>query len=307
MNNSWRIGVDLGGTSFKCGLVSPDNKIVARNQAPTNALQGPEQAADRIGENVRALLSQVPAAAQVAAVGICSPGPLDHTTGVLIEPPNLGWRNVAFAEMVSTRLGMPVTLEHDAKAAALGEYHFGAGRGSEAMALIIVGTGIAAGIIVNGKLYRGVHDSAGELGHITVDVAGPICRCGSNGCIETYAAGPGILAAYEYAAHTHVESPDDIVRAAQNGDEIARRVFERAGTALGAGLGTLAMLLDISTFVMFGGVTAAGDWILEPTRKALAHYSYKSVSARARIVMAELGNDAGILGAAYAATHKDSE
>lgn len=307
MNNTWRIGVDLGGTSFKCGLISPKNKIVARNQAPTNPRQGPEQAADRIAQNVRALLTDVPKAAHISAVGICSPGPLDHTTGVLIEPPNLGWHNVPFAEMVSTRLGMPVTLEHDAKAAALGEYHFGAGRGSDAMALIIMGTGIAAGIIINGKLYRGIHDSAGELGHITVDMAGPICRCGSNGCVEAFAAGPAILSAYEYAANTHVESADAIVQAAQNGDEIAQRVFERAGTALGAGLATLAMLVDISTFVMFGGVVAAGDLILEPTRKALKHYSYKSVSARARIVVAELGNDAGILGAAYAATHKDSK
>lgn len=306
VNNSWRIGVDLGGTSFKCGLISPDNKIVARNQAPTNALQGPEQAAHRIAHNVRALLTQVPEGIQVSAVGICSPGPLDHTTGVLIEPPNLGWKNVPFAQLVSDHLKMNVALEHDAKAAALGEYHFGAGRGSDAMALIIVGTGISAGIIVNGKLYRGVHDTAGELGHITVDTSGPICRCGSNGCIETYAAGPGILAAYEYAAHTKVESPDDILRAAQNGDEIALRVFERAGTALGAGLGTLAMLMDISTFVMFGGVTSAGEIILEPTRRALAHYSYKSVSARTGVVLAELGNDAGILGAAYAATHKDN-
>ena len=204
--------------------------------------------------------------------------------------------------MVSAQLHMPVTLEHDAKAAALGEYHFGAGRGSNAMALIIVGTGIAAGIIVNGELYRGVHDGAGEIGHITVDVDGPICRCGGNGCVEAFAAGPAIISAYEYAAHTHIESAEDIVQAAQHGDEIAIRVFERAGRALGAGLGTLAMVMDITRFVMFGGVVQAGDLVLAPARDAMRHYSYKSVGARLEMVMGELGNDAGIFGVAYAAS-----
>lgn len=298
---SYSIGIDLGGTSFKCGLISPDDKIMARNQAPTNALQGPEQAVERIAHNVHALMSQLPQGANVAAVGICSPGPLDHATGVLIEPPNLGWRNVPFAQMVSDRLGMPVTLEHDAKATALGEYHFGAGRGSRSMALIIMGTGVSAGIILDGQVYRGAHDSAGELGHITVDVDGPVCRCGSNGCVEVFAAGPGIISAYEYAAHTHVDSAEVIVRAAQQGDEIALRVFERAGRALGAGLASLAMLMDVTTFVAFGGIAQAGDLVLNPARAALKHYSYKSVGARTKIILGELGSDAGILGAAFAA------
>lgn len=305
MNHSWYIGVDLGGTSFKCGLISPENRIVARNAAPTLALDGPHQAAERIAHNVRALLDRVPGGERVQAIGICSPGPLDHTTGTLIEPPNLGWKNVPFAKLVSEHLDLPVTLEHDAKAAALGEYHFGAGRGTNSMALIIVGTGISAGIISNGELYRGVHDSAGELGHITVDVDGPVCRCGSNGCVEVFAAGPGIVSAYEYAAHTRVESAETIVNAAQNGDEIAIRVFERAGRALGAGMGSLAMLMDISNFVMFGGVVAAGDLLLGPVRAALVHYTYQSVGARTRVVVGELGNDAGILGAAFAARGKE--
>ncbi|MCC7161593.1 MAG: ROK family protein [Anaerolineae bacterium] len=304
MNDSWCIGVDLGGTSIKCGLVSPDNQIVERNSAPTLALQGPEQAAERIAQNVRVLLEYVPAGKHAQAIGICSPGPMDHATGVLIEPPNLGWKNVPFAKMVSERLNLPVTLEHDAKASALGEYHFGAGRGSDAMALIIVGTGVSAGIVIKGELYRGVHGTAGELGHITVDVDGPVCRCGSNGCVELFAAGPGIVSAYEYAAHTRVESAKAVALAAQNGDELAVRVFERAGRALGAGMGALAMLMDISTFVMFGGVVSAGELLLTPARNALKHYTYKSVGARARIVVGELGSDAGILGAVYSARAK---
>ncbi len=301
MTERWQIGIDLGGTSIKCGLISPENKIVARNQAPTDALAGAEQAAVRIGVNVRELLAQLPAGAVVESVGICCPGPLDHRIGVLIEPPNLGWKNVPFAKLVSEEVSLPVTLEHDAKAAALGEYHYGAGRGSEAMALVIVGTGVSAGIVLGGTLFRGGYGGGGELGHITVDVDGPICRCGSNGCIEVFAAGPGIISAYDYAAHTHVESAEVVARRASEGDETAIRVMNRAGRALGAGLGTLAMLMDISTFVMFGGVTSAGELLLSPTREALKQYSYKSVGARAKVVLAELGNEAGILGAAYAA------
>lgn len=307
MSEAWQIGVDLGGTSIKCGLISPDGKIVARNHAPTDARQGPEQATERIGANVRALLADAPREAATGVVGICCPGPLDHVRGILIEPPNLGWKNVPFAEMVSAQLGMPVLLEHDAKAAALGEYHFGAGRGSKTMALIIMGTGISAGIILDGQVYRGEHDSAGELGHITVDVDGPICRCGSNGCVEVFAAGPAIISAYAYAAHTEVDSVEAIVRAAEAGDEIALRVLNRAGRALGAGLAALAMLMDISTFVMFGGLVQAGDILLKPTYDALTHYMYQSVAARMRMVVGELGNDAGILGAAYSARQRQAE
>ena len=305
MSNSYNIGVDLGASTFKCGLVSPEWKIVARNEAPTRALDGPAQAAERIAENVRALQAQLPQGATVNALGICSPGPIDHFNGMIVDPPNLtGWRNVPFAKMVSEKLGMPVSLEHDAKASALGEYHFGAGRGAQAMCLIIVGTGIGGAYIFNGKLHRGEQDAAGEVGHFTVDMDGPICTCGSNGCVESYAGGPAIMNAYMYATRKKVESAEEIVRAARDGDEIAQRVFERAGRALGAGIATIAMTMDISTFVLFGSVVKAGDLLLDPARRAVPRYSHKSISARVKIMPGELGNDAGILGAAWGAKEK---
>jgi glucokinase len=302
MSNSWNIGVDLGASTFKCGLISPAWKIVARNEAPTRAVDGPVQAADRIAENVRALQEQLPPGEKLNALGICSPGPIDHFKGVIVDPPNLtGWRNVPFAQMLRERLGIPISLEHDAKAAALGEYHFGAGRGAKAMCLIIVGTGIGGAFIFEGKLHRGEHDAAGEVGHFTVDMDGPICTCGSNGCVESYAGGPAIMNAYMYATRKKVESAEEIVRAAHNGDEIAQRVFERAGRALGAGIATIAMTMDISTFVLFGSVVKAGDLLLEPARRAVPRYSHKSISARVKIMVGALGNDAGILGAAWGA------
>jgi glucokinase len=299
------LGIDLGGSSFKCGLISPEWKIVARNEAPTDALHGPAQAADRMAHNVRALQTQLPAGGQLGTIGICSAGPIDITTGTILEPPNLtGWRNVPFAQMVSERVGLPVVLEHDAKGTALAEYHFGAGRGAKSMALIIVGTGVGSAMIVNGQLYRGPNGSAGEIGHITVDMDGPICRCGATGCVEAFAGGPAILDAYNFATRRGVESGEAIVQAAQQGDEIARRVFARAGRALGAALATMAMLNDIERFVMFGSGIKAGDLVLDPVRAAIPRYSYRTVGARVQLVLAELGNDAGILGAAWSAEHK---
>jgi glucokinase len=303
MTNEWFLGIDLGGSKYKCGLISPEWNIIARCEEPTHALEGPIQAADRIAASVREALTSLPAGARVTRVGICCPGPIEHRTGVIVEPANLtGWRNVPFAAMLSERLDLlPVSLEHDAKATALGEFHFGAGRGTRSMCLIIVGTGIGAAMVVDGNLYRGEHNSAGEIGHFTVNLDGPICSCGSQGCVETYASGPAIMNAYAYATRKKVESAEEIVRAVHAGDEVARRVFERAGRTLGAAIATIASTMDISTYVMFGSVIKAGELLLAPARAAVSHYSYPSIASRVRILLGELGNDAGILGAAWAA------
>jgi glucokinase len=207
--------------------------------------------------------------------------------------------------MLAERLDLPATLEHDAKAAALAEFHLGAGRGSHSMCLIIVGTGIGGAMIVDGNLYRGEQSAAGEVGHFTVNMDGPICTCGSQGCVEAYACGPAIMNAYMYATRKKVESAEEIVRAAQAGDEIAKRVFERAGRALGAGIATIAMTMDISTYVLFGSVIKAGELLLAPARAAVPRNSYHSIATRVRILTAELGNDAGILGAAWGARIAD--
>jgi glucokinase len=303
MTNEWFLGIDLGGSKYKCGLISPEWNIIARREEPTHALEGPIQAADRIAASVREALTSLPAGARVTRVGICCPGPIEHRTGVIVDPANLtGWRNVPFAAMLSERLDLlPVSLEHDAKATALGEFHFGAGRGTRSMCLIIVGTGIGAAMVVDGNLYRGEHNSAGEIGHFTVNLDGPICSCGSQGCVEAYASGPAIMNAYAYATRKKVESAEEIVRAVHAGDEVARRVFERAGRTLGAAIATIASTMDISTYVMFGSVIKAGELLLAPARAAVSHYSYPSIASRVRILLGELGNDAGILGAAWAA------
>ena len=305
--HEWTIGIDLGASKIALGLVSPENQITARARIDTRPADGPVSAADRIAESVKGLIAQAPRHASVGQVGVGSPGPIDHRTGVIVDPPNLtGWRAVPFAAMLTERLGLPVRLEHDAKAAALAEYHLGAGRGSRDMALIIVGTGIGTAIILDGVLYRGINNSAGEIGHITVDLNGPICTCGSNGCVEAYAGGPAIARSFAYATRRVIDSAEVVTRAAEQGDVIARRVFQDAGRALGAAIATVAMLMDVNTFVLFGSVVKAGSLLIEPARAAVPNYSFSSVSQRVRVLVAELGDDAGILGAAWAARESET-
>ncbi len=302
MNSDWVIGIDLGASKISCALVSPQNELVARAGMETRAGDGPALVTKRIGEAVRKLIAQAPANLHIERVGVCSPGPLDHVRGILYDPPNLtGWRNVPFADMLSEQLGLQVQLEHDAKAAALAEYHLGAGQGARSMTLIVVGTGIGAAIILDGKLFRGPTNSAGEVGHITVDLNGPICTCGSNGCVECYAGGPAIMRAYTYATRIPVDSAAAVAEAAERGDAIAQRVFQDAGRALGAAIATLAMLMDVDTFVLFGGVAKAGELLLAPARAAVPKYSYKSVSKRVSVKACELCDDAGVMGAALVA------
>lgn len=306
MLDEWVIGVDLGATKTASGLVAPDNSLVANTVVDTRPLEGAAAAVRRIGDSILGLIAQAPQGAQIAHIGVCSPGPVDHTTGVIVDPPNLtGWRNVPFADLMEERVGLPVRLEHDAKATALAEFHLGVGRGSRDMVLIVVGTGIGAALIFDGKLYRGRNNAAGEVGHITVDLDGPICSCGSNGCVEAYAGGPAIARSYAFATRRQTATAEEVARAAQEGDPIARRVFREAGRALGAGIATIAMMLDVETFVLFGSVVKAGKLLTEPAKEAVPNYSHRSISSRVRILPAGLGDRAGMLGAAWIAKHQD--
>ncbi len=187
----WVVGIDLGATKIALGLVDPHNRVVAQRRAPTLPHEGPAAVVERIAAAVTELQAELPAGVRLAGIGICSPGPLDHISGVLLDPPNLiGWVNVPLRQMLADRLGLPIVLEHDAKAAALGEYHYGAGRGTRDMVYIVVGTGIGSAIILDGHLHRGQHNAAGEVGHITIRSGGDLCSCGNTGCVESFASGP---------------------------------------------------------------------------------------------------------------------
>ena len=295
------IGIDLGGSKVALGLVGPRHEILARRRIDTEADAGPQSVVDRIASEVEALKAALPASGTVAAVGVGAPGPVNHETGELLTLVNLpGISNTPFRAALSERLSLPVVLDHDAKVAALGEFHYGAGRARDSMIYIVIGTGVGAAIIYQGALLYGESNSAGESGHMTVDPKGHLCLCGSRGCLETYTSGPALSKHYS-SATGEVTTGAEVTRRAHNGDETALSVFHEAGKALGIAIASLAMTLNIEQFVIGGSVANAGDLLLAPTRESLKGYAFKAVSARVKVTESELGEDAPILGAAYMA------
>ncbi|HXV44308.1 MAG TPA: ROK family protein [Anaerolineae bacterium] len=308
---SWVIGVDLGGTKIAAGLVSPQNEIVKKVYVQTGVTEGPLAVVERIAGCVEQLQGALPAGEKIAAIGVCCPGPLDHVAGMVLDPPNLtGWVNVPLQHLLEERLGLPAPLEHDAKAAALGEFHFGAGRATNNLVFIVVGTGVGAAIIINGELYRGPTNSAGEVGHITVDMNGPACSCGSNGCVEVYVAGPDLAQRFREAVSgqqlTVPENMDGryVAELAGQGQPQALAVFERAGQALGVAIATMAHLFDIDFYIIGGSVAGAGDLLLNPTRQAVRYRAFESIGSRVKVVASPLGDDAAILGCAWVARNR---
>ena len=315
--SDWVLGVDLGATKTALGLINPADRIVAYRRIPTNAHEGPQAVVERIAQGVAELERELPDEApalsavegRIAALGICSPGPVDHQRGMLIDPPNLsGLHHTPLRQMLSERLNLPVSLEHDAKAAALGDFYHGAGRGEQSMVYIVVGTGVGAAIIIDGQLYRGAHNSAGEVGHITLDRDGELCSCGSRGCVETYASGPWLARRYQRALQREgrgqCQQPvtgELVARLAGQGDTLAVQVMTEAGEALGVAIASMAMILDIGLYVVGGSVAKSGNLLLEPARRIVPQYSYQSVSSRVRIVATELWQDGPILGCGWLA------
>jgi glycyl-radical enzyme activating protein/glucokinase-like ROK family protein len=317
MNDDWVIGVDLGGTKIEIGLISPDNRVTARVRIPTNPGLGPESVVERIAAEVEKLSLEKPADARIAALGLCAPGPVDNAAGMLLDPPNLaGLHYAPLQQMISMRLGIPVQIDHDAKAACLGEFYYGAGRGERSMTYVIAGTGVGSATISNGQMIRGQNNTAGEVGHVPLDRNGDLCSCGSRGCVETFIAGPWLARRYQrkmQAAHPASQesatekSAVDVVDLALAGDELARQVMEEAGSALGAAIATLAMVLDVDLFVIGGSVYKAGDLLLEPARRAVPRHCYRSVGCGVRIVATEIGEDGHILGSGWMARHALAE
>jgi len=217
--------------------------------------------------------------------------------------------HVPLRQQLADRLGVPVTLDHDAKSAALGEFHFGKGRGAPAMVYIVAGTGVGAAIVVDGQIFRGLRNLAGEVGHITLDRAGDSCPCGSRGCVETYLGGPWLERRYRRAALAErgfeptdqTISGEDISRLARQDDRLALRVLREAGEALGLAVATLAMILNIDLYVVGGSVAKAADLVLDPARSTAARYSFRSISGNLQIVASDMGDDAPILGCAWQA------
>ena len=310
--NEWVVGIDLGATKIDLGLINPQDQIVTHRRIPTQESAGPQTVVERIAQSVAELDKELPEGGHITALGICTPGPVDHQAGMLLDPPNLpALHNTPLRQMLFERLHIPVSLEHDAKAAAVGEFYYGAGRGEQSMVYLVVGTGVGAAIIINGQVYRGLHNFAGEVGHITLDRRGELCSCGSRGCVETYMSGPWLARRYQHAldregwtrasANSQTITGEHVSSLAKQGDPLAVKILVEAGEALGTAIASMAMILNIDLYVIGGSVSKAGDLLLQPARKMVPHYAHKSVSRQVRIVATELDTDGPILGCGWLA------
>jgi glucokinase len=307
------IGLDVGGTKIAAARVVADGSILAMERAPSPATD-PVRILDAMVELAGRVRTD-----EVVAVGIGAAGLVDSATGVLAFAPNLSWRDVHLVDHVGGALGLPTIADNDATAAAWGEFRFGAGRGSRHLLLVTVGTGIGGGIVTDGRIYRGAHGFSAEIGHIIVEPGGPPCGCGNQGCWEQVASGLAIQRAGQEAAERYPHSGiarlaegvparvtgSVVTRAAQDGDETARSILAKVGRRLGEGIAGLVNVLDPDVVVVGGGAAAAGDLLLEPARRAFAR-SVEAPDDRPEVplLQAELGNDAGVVGAAALALER---
>jgi glucokinase len=313
----WIVGVDLGGTNIVVGLLPIEGgEVVALRSTPTEAGRGAKFVVDRIIEMVEAAIAEMldtygGRRDDIAGVGIGSPGPLDRKTGTVINTPNLGWRNFPLRDLIVNAVNLPATLDNDANCATYGEWWLGAGRGVDSLIGFTLGTGIGGGIVLNGQIYHGCSDVAGELGHMTIDSTGRRCKCGNYGCLEAYASGPaialraveGIEAGAETMLTEMVQGRLDqitaatVYEAAAQDDVYANEVIKDTAKFLGAGVANIINILNPEMVVIAGGVTRAGEHLFAPLRSEVRLRAFRAAEEHCRIVPGELPGTAGVVGA----------
>jgi glucokinase len=293
----YSIGVDIGGTNIPVALVDQAGKIVDIIEKKTQAHDGPDSVVKRIAESVKELCSKVDNCS-LAGIGLGAPGALDIKKGIIITSPNLsGWNNVPLLKMLNEATGLKVKMDNDANCAAIGEHWIGGARGSNNAIIITLGTGVGGGIIIDGKIFRGSHGTAGELGHITIEKDGRLCNCGNKGCLEAYASATGaVITAKELGLK--VDTAYDIFVKAEQKDELAQKALEISGRYLGIGIASFANIFDPDVIVVGGGFSSAYKYLLPAAKDEAYNRSFKTIMDKLSIKRAELGNNAGIIGAA---------
>lgn len=309
------IGIDLGGTTLKAALVGPTGEIIHEKRIDTE-LRNPEALFKQVIETALSLRDNKSAGGRAAGIGIGIPGLVNRKTNRIEIMPNLpALSEIDITSELSSQTGLPVILDNDANSAAYGELQVGAARGQKEVFFITLGTGIGAGLIINGHIYRGAAGFAGEFGHMTIDPEGIECACGNIGCLETIASGPNIVRRTRERLYRDRTSSlsrlaiprdreftaEDIARAAREGDEMAQLMLERTGMFLGIALAAVINLLNVEMVVMGGGVMDAGDLILKPTIKETRRRAFPPSFNSCEIVIAKLGATAGMIGAALMA------
>ena len=311
------IGVDLGGTNIVVGAMSEDgSREFGMRSEPTHAERGPEAVVDRMIAMIEMAMAQATEEAGASrrdflGVGIGAPGPLDREQGLVIVAPNLGWHDFPLRDIVADRVRLPATLDNDANCATVGEWWQGAAKGARNVVGMTIGTGIGGGLILDGKLFHGASDVAGEIGHTTIDGTGRYCRCGNYGCLEAYASGPAIaLRAREALGRDEVSvlrrmvngnldavSAQIVYEAANLGDALALELVKDTARFLGTGVANLLNVFNPDVVVIAGGVTKAGERLFEPLRAEVRRRAFRPAVEACRIVPGALPGTAGVVGA----------
>lgn len=309
--SSFAVGIDLGGTNLKAALVHQEDGIVEITQRKTEAHEGPQHVIDRVAALAQHMLEGAPSS--VVGIGIGSPGAINWERTTVSQPPNLpGWDSRNLSSELRSHIGdVPVIVENDANVAGLGSAFHGAGQSVDSFIMVTLGTGVGGAIIYNNKIFRGSTGGAGEIGHMTIDYEGPFANSGVPGAIEAY-LGQEFLS--DHASDRLINHPDSTVHdlvdgdldrlnprilyeAASDGDSAAKRILAWAGHKLGCVLGSAINLLDIRTVIVGGGVSAAGDFILEPARESLPHFVTPGLRDDLTVRQEELRNKVSLLGA----------
>ena len=298
------LSADIGGTQLRAALFAAEGvKPLRRAALPT---RGDEPVVERLK---RLLRSVQPDSGILLGIGVAAPGPLDPVRGVVLEAPNIpGWHNLPLKALLENEFGAPVVVDNDANLAAVGEWRYGAGRGHHHLLYLTISTGIGAGVIVNDRLLHGARGLAAELGHVTVVPDGPLCGCGKRGHLEAVASGTAIarmaaeaLAAGENSSLAELSRPPNaanVAAAAQAGDPLALRIFTKAGTHLGRALAGFLHIFNPEVVILGGGVTQAGGVLLRPLEETMrAEVMSPAYLEGLKITTAELGDNAGLLGA----------
>ena len=314
----WVIGVDIGGTNLVVGAVAEDgSRVIGAHVRPTDPTRGADAVIDDIVamvEHTRKVVQIAEPVHEILGLGIGAPGPLDTKNGIVLLTPNLGWVDMPLRARLSEPLKLPASLDNDANCAVLGECWVGAARTARYVIGITIGTGIGGGIVIDGQLYHGASDAAGEIGHMTIDLNGRRCSCGAYGHLEAYASGPAIasrateqieagsssLLVDMVAGDLKQVTAQTVYLAAQQGDPLAHEVVRETAQYLAAGIASLLNIFNPDLVVVVGGVTGAGERLFDPLRHEVARRAFKPAVQACEIVPGALGGLAGVYGAAKA-------
>lgn len=306
MDKKYVVGVDLGGTKIYTALVDLDGNMVKEITVKTEAHRGDKAVLDKLISTIDTVLEGVDIN-EVKAIGVGSPGPLDVKKGLIVYTPNLPFKNFNIVQPIKEKYNIPTYLDNDANAATLGEFMFGAGKGSRNMVYVTVSTGIGGGAIINGSLFRGSTANALEIGHTTVMKGGPRCGCGNTGCAEAVASGTAIMKRGREAVESKVETSlkdydevtaKEVFTEAGKGDKVSQDILNDALSYLGIAIANIANSFDPDKIVMGGGVSQAGDIVFEKIDYEMERRCLKIIYDNCKIEKAVLGGKAGVLGAA---------